>query len=149
VAGTVRAAGLNDDLASAQGYLGLTQGSSNRPAGGIPEPVAPCRIRAFGAPTAMIGVVQGLDEPSIHPRLRLGGAARGEPSDGGTTRSAILGSALAGIVIIATALAGPRASIAAAASLVVMLTIAALAGGPLMLAAGLALAAVAWKTPLA
>jgi hypothetical protein len=146
VARSVRAAGLTDDLALVQGYLGLTPGPSNRPPGGIPEPVSSCRIRAFGRPTAMLGVVQGLDDPSAHSGLTLGDAARIEPSDGGATRAAILGAALAVAVIIATVLAGPRAPLAAAVSLAVMLIISALAGGPLLLAGGLALAVIAWRS---
>jgi hypothetical protein len=145
VAGVVRAAGQADDLASAEGYLGLSQDAVNRPAGGIPEPVASCRIRAFGRPMAMVGVVQGRDDPSVHPTLMLGGSARVETSDAGPTRSAIVGAALAVAVIIATTLVGRRAPLAAAVSLAVMLIISALAGGPMLLAGGLALAVVAWK----
>jgi hypothetical protein len=146
VAGAVRASGQADNLASAEGYLGLSQDAVNRPAGGIPEPVASCRIRAFGRPMAMVGVVQGLDDPSAHPSLILSGSARIEPSEGGPTRSAILGAALAVTVIIATTLVGPRAPLAAVVSLAVLLIISAMAGGPVLLAGGLLLAAVAARS---
>jgi hypothetical protein len=138
----VRSAGLTDDLASAQGYLGLSDAAARRPPGGIPEPIAPCRIRTFGRPAAMLGVSKGLDEPSERPILRLGVRAREEPRDDDAGRSAILVAALLGAMILATSLGGRRSG---AASLLITLSVAGLAGGPAMLAGGLGLAALAWK----
>ncbi len=141
----VRLAGLTDDLTSAQGYLGLSEAAANRPVGGIPEPVAACRIPAFGRPAAMLGVIKGLDEPSSPSIIRFEGGA-GDGSRGGEAgRPAIVAAALLIAVLLATSLGGGHAPVASAVSLVVMLAVAALTGGPAMLAGGLGLAAVAWR----
>ncbi len=139
----VRSAGLTDDLASALGYLGLGQAAANRPSGGIPEPIAPCRIRAFGRPAAMLGVVKGLDETSTRPVLKFAGRLQGGLHEGGAARSAIMVAALLGVAILATSLVGRR--VATAAALLVTLAVAGLAGGPATLAGGLGLAALAWR----
>jgi hypothetical protein len=147
---TVRSAGLTDDLNSARSYLGLPRDAVDRPPGGIPEPIAPCRIRAFGRPTAMIGVNRGLDEPSSPASLTLaGGVADGYLEDG-TARPLILSALIAVAAVLATLLGGRRAPLAAALALVLMLAAAALAGGPTMLAGGLGLAVIArvgWASP--
>jgi hypothetical protein len=142
----VRSAGLADDLASARGYLGLSHEAGNRPPARIPEPIVPCRIRAFGRPSAMIGTAKGLAEPSAHRGLTFVGAARDGSLEVGADRSVILAAALAVAAILSTSLDGRRARLAAAVSLVVMLALSALAGGPVMLAGGLGLAAVALQS---
>jgi hypothetical protein len=139
----IRTAGLNDDLAAARSYLGLSQDAGNRPPAGIPEPIVPCRIRAFGRPSAMIGTVEGLDGPSAPPILTFAGSARDAARDDEGGRSLILAAAIAVAAIVATSLDGRRAPASAAFSLALTLAASALAGGPLMLAGGLGLATVA------
>jgi hypothetical protein len=139
----VRSAGLTDDLASAQGYLGLGQAATNRPPGGIPEPIAPYRIRAFGRPEAMLGVIKGLDETLTRPVLKFDGRPRAGQLEGGVARSAIMIAGLLGVALLATFFAGRR--LADAAALLATLGIAGMAGGPVSLAGGLGLAALAWR----
>jgi hypothetical protein len=132
---------------SARVYLGLTQAAGNRPAGGIPEPAVPCRIRTFGRPTAMTGTIPGLNEQSsAGPSLTVVGAARHSLLEGEVDRQIILAAALAIAVIVATSLDGHRARVAAAISLALILAASAVAGGPVMLASGLCLAAVALRS---
>ncbi len=139
----VRSAGLTDDLTAAQGYLGLGPAAADRPSGGIPEPIAPCRIRAFGRPAAMLGFIKGIDETSTRPVLHFAGRLQGSFHEGGAARSALMVAALLGVAILATSFVGRR--LAAAAALLVTLAVAGLAGGPASLAGGLGLAALAWS----
>jgi hypothetical protein len=91
----------------------------------------------------MLGVIEGLDETSPRPILRFGSHVQGGLHDAGAARSAIMVAALLVVAILATSLGGRR--VAAAASLLVTLAVAGLAGGPATLAGGLGLAAVAWR----
>ncbi len=59
----VRNAGLGDELDAALDYLGLASEPSHRPAGGLPEPVAPSRIRALGQPHAFVGSLPAPNDP--------------------------------------------------------------------------------------
>ena len=142
---TVRSAGLPDDLASARGYLGLSPEAGNRPPRAIPELLAPCRIRAFGQPSAMIGMVTGLEEAPDGATLIIEGDARGTSLRGGGDRWVVLAAALAVAAIAAMSLDGRRAPVAAGISLVLMLAASALAGGPAMLAGALGLAVPALR----
>jgi hypothetical protein len=143
VAEAVSSAGLTDDLNSARGYLGLARDAGKRPPGGIPEPIAPCRIRAFGRPTAMIGVHRGLDEPSADVSLAIGDGVGDRYPEGESARPIILSALLAIAAVLVIALGGRRAPLAAAASLALTLAVTALAGGPAMLAGALGMAMVA------
>jgi hypothetical protein len=136
----VRSAGLTDDLKSAGDYLGLPQDQRHRPSSRIPEPVAPCRIRAFGRPTAMIGVNRGVNEPSAVALLVLDDRAAEWHVEDGSVRPVILAVVLVVAAILATSFGGRLASPAAAISLLLILAVAALGGGPPMLAGGLGLA---------
>jgi hypothetical protein len=138
----VQSAGLTDDLNSARDYLGLPQDEGRRPPGGIPEPVAPCRIRAFGRPTAMIGVNRGVSEPSAGALLVLDGRAADWYIEDGSARPVILAVVVVIAAILATSFGGRFALPAAAISLLMLLAIAALVGGPSMLAGGLGLALI-------
>ena len=66
--------------------------------------------------------------------------------EGEAGRPAIVAVALLIAVLLATSLGGGHAPAAAAVSLVVMLAVAAFTGGLAMLAGGLGLVAVAWRT---
>jgi hypothetical protein len=139
----VRSAGLTDDLTSARSYLGLSEDGGNRPPDGIPEPIVPCRIRAVGQPTALIGTLKGLDDVSARPSLTVAGTPQAPSLELGAERSAILAAALAVAAIVATSLGGRRAAVASAVSLLLTLAASAVAGGPAMLAGAVGLAALA------
>ena len=68
---TMQRAGLEEDLASARSYLGEARRASIRPMGGVPEPSEPDRIRLFGRPTSMIGIMPGIEETRAEVPLIL------------------------------------------------------------------------------
>jgi hypothetical protein len=140
---TTRRAGLEQDLAAAAFYLGTSPANLTRPQLGVPEPNAPDRIRRFGRPFALIGVMPGLDEPS--PRTSLILERRPWPEDANRQHDqAIIALALLlGIVLVTTAW---RLGIwGHFLALVMALGLAGYTGGPLILAGGLGLAAAGWK----
>jgi hypothetical protein len=139
----VRSAGLADDLNSARSYLGLSDDVGNRPPAGIPEPIVPCRIRAVGRPTALIGTLKGLDDASAPPSLTVVGTPKAPSLEVGAERWVILAAALAVAAIVATSLGGRRAAVASAVSLLLTLAASAVAGGLAMLAGAVGLAALA------
>ncbi len=138
----VSSAGLPDDRASARGYLGESAAGSSRPSAGIPEPIALGRIRAFGQPTAMMGIAKGIDDPAPSPALKLQsippGLSPDQPADG----LAIIVPLVLGAAIAATL--GSRYRTAAAGAMAMVLGAAAYAGGPALLAGGLSVAAMGW-----
>lgn len=145
IAEAVGAAGLDDDLASARDYLGLAQEAKNRPTGGVAERPAPCRIRTLGRPTAMVGILRGLKEPSARPDLNVSGAPRSGLLDDLAERSVLPAAALAAALIAATAFGARRSAAGAAIALALVLGAAALAGGPVVLAGSLIVAAAAFR----
>ena len=68
---TMQRAGLEEDLASARSYLGEARANLIRPMGGVPEPSEPDRIRLFGQPTSMIGIMPGIEETRSEVPLTL------------------------------------------------------------------------------
>jgi hypothetical protein len=143
LASAVSSAGLLDDQAAAQGYLGESAAGASRPPAGIPEPTALGRIRAFGKPTAMIGITKGTDDRSPPTALTLESHRVGLSLDPSIDRSAMTALLLAAAAIAATLCAGYRTICAAAMAIV--LAVAALTGGPTLLAGGLGLAAIGWR----
>ena len=142
LAGAVRSAGLTDDLVAAEAYLGLGPNPTNRRAGGVPEPVVPCRVRDFGRPVSAIGTVPGLDPRADRTGLTFVGSARRGPDRLDLDRALLLAAALAVGVIAATAMDGRRKAAAAAVALMPLLAASAWVGGPWMLGGGLLAAAI-------
>ncbi len=144
LADAVTSAGLVDDLTAAQSYLGESAVVDGRPPAGIPEPTALTRIRAFGKPTAMIGITKGTDDQSPPAVLILESHRVGLSLDlSSLDRTAIAALLLAAAAIAATLCAGYRT--ACAAAMAIALGVAAMTGGPTLLAGGLGLAAVGWS----
>ena len=141
VVDVVSSAGFPDDQASAQGYLGQSATGPSRPSAGIPEPIALGRIRAFGQPTAMMGIAKGIDDPAPSAVLTLqsppAGLAR-MSADG----LGVIVLLMAGAVLAATL--GSRFRLAGTSAMAMVLGAAAYAGGPTLLAGGLGLAAMGW-----
>ncbi len=147
VSDAVTSAGLPDDLASAQGYLGDSTARVRRPPGGIPEPIALGRIRAFGQPTGMLGIVKGIDDPAQPAVLTLQDSSPGmfqdSPPDGmSLIMLLVLGAAMTGTL-------GSNSRAAVASAMAMVLGAAAFAGGPTGLAGGLGLAGFALYKNLA
>ncbi len=67
----MRRAGLDEDLSSARIYLGEMPANLTRPPGGVPEPSEPDRIRLFGRPSPLIGVMPGIEATSSKVSLTL------------------------------------------------------------------------------
>ncbi len=135
---TIVRAGLGDDLAAAQTYLGEGSRTLPRPLVGVPEPSASDRIRFLGRPTTLIGLAPGVDVtvPPILLQLESrpwGDLAINLPIQAIITVVLLGGIALATIGIGRWAWQGPLALLAAIA-------LAAYTGGPTTLALGLALA---------
>jgi hypothetical protein len=141
---TIQGAGLTEDLASAQSYLGPAPARLTRAPIAIPEPIALGRIRLFGRPTTLLGILPGVDEPLSRNTLTFTSRARdGSLLEPAPERLGILAVLLLGTVLAATFLGEYRGTHPAA--LVLALGLAAYAGGPTMLAGGLGLAAMAWR----
>jgi hypothetical protein len=139
----MRRSGLDEDLASAQRYLGLASAEPSRGAVGVPEATLSERIPCLGRPSTFAGLVPGVDEQGANASF----IAQGRDSSDLVSRSTSRG--LAAIVLLgALAVAGAfiRPGRVIAGLLVVMaLGLAACTGGPLTLAGGLAFAAAGWK----
>ena len=135
---TIVRAGLEEDLAAAQTYLGAGSRTLARPLVGVPEPSASDRIRFLGRPTTLIGLAPGVDVTAPPILLKLESRpwdvlAITLPIQAIVTVVLVGGIALATIAIGRWAWQGPLALSAAIA-------LAAYTGGPAMLAMGLALA---------
>jgi hypothetical protein len=141
---TIVRAGLEDDVAAAQTYLGEGSPTLARPHFGAPEPIASDRIRFLGRPTTLIGLIPGVDVTAPPTILTL----ETRPLD--DLASALPLQAIITIVLIsgiALATVGMgRWNRQGSVALLAALALAAYTGGPTSLATGLALALVGWKT---
>ncbi len=146
LAETLRATGMEEPVAWARESLGMTTEGTEAaaPAAVAPEPLARERIRRLGRPAFFAGVAPGLADPPA--RLELA-ADRAEGYGVSETRARslllsalLLGLGLAGLT--SARQAGARSLIAAAC-----LSLAAVAGGPLALAAAVAALLAGWFGP--
>jgi hypothetical protein len=144
MAETIRKSGLDDDLTSASNYLGQAPSNPNRPLAGVPEPNEPDRIRFFGRPFTLIGVMPGVDEPPSQNPLALVHATAEDTWTSSRILAIVAMSLLLGIALVTTAI--PRNPWIDALALVMPLGILGYVGGPLILAGGLSIAAIGWKT---
>jgi hypothetical protein len=139
-----RRAGLESDLVSAQSYLGTSPVDVTRPLVGVPEAAIPDRVRLFGRPSSLIGLVPGVDGPSA-TRTSLILESRPWLERGGLPPmpAIITLFLLAAIGLIASGTG--RGFWSTALALLVALGLAGSLGGPASLTGGLVLAAVGWK----
>jgi hypothetical protein len=143
LADAVTSAGLRDDQEAARGYVGGSAAGGPLPPAGIPEPTTLGRIRTFGKPTAMMGIIKGTDDPSPPAVLTLESGRTGATLDPSADRSGLAVLLLVVAATVATLGAGYRTVGATAMALV--LGVAALTGGPTLLAGGLGMAAIGWR----
>jgi hypothetical protein len=142
VVAAIESAGLAEDLASAQKYLGQAPGRAARPPSGLPDPSTIGRIRALGRPRTFQGITTGVEETGPPNTLTLTVDPLGSARDPSFEGKSILAALLLAAALAAT---WRRASGAIrSAALAVVLAITALAGGPTLLAGGLGLAALTW-----
>jgi len=140
----IRKAKLGDDLAAAKRYLGERAADPTRPSAGVPEPNALDRIRTFGRPTALMGMVPGINDPQKSLTMTFGSppwAVAGHSPPGRALFSIVL---LFSMAIVATSrFRGFAVNLLA---LLAVLGLAGYTGGPIVLAGGLGLAVAGWKT---
>jgi hypothetical protein len=140
---TIHRAGLDDDLTSAQNYLGQSSANTTRPLVGAPEPNEPARIRRFGRPSTLIGVIPGIDEPLFGSTLTFENQTWEQSWKSARNPAIVTWSLLLGIALLTTALR--HISWINALALVMALGLGGSLGGPLILAGGLGIAAIGWK----
>ena len=90
----MRRAGLDQDLASAERYLGLASAEPSRGAVGVPEATLSERIPSLGRPSTFAGLVPGIDEPGASATF----IAKGRDSSDLVSRSTSRG--IAAIVLL-------------------------------------------------
>jgi hypothetical protein len=139
----VRKAGLTHDLAIANRYLGDRASSSVRPAVGVPEPIAPERVRHFGRPISFLGILSGIDESPGTLSLSLVTTPWWEGLAWPAGETILLGLVLLMIALLITfsrrGIAGPYLA------LFMVLGLAGYMGGPLILTGATVLAAAGWR----
>ena len=140
---TLRRAGLEQDLAAANRYLGEAVETVARPLAVVPEPNAPERIRTFGIPSPLMGLLPGVDDPPSKAPLVLARQPWDEGAKEPSGHTIIMLLAIMAIALTTTAWhQGPRTN---SLALLMALALAGYAGGPLILAGALAFSAAAWK----
>ena len=136
-------AGLEQDLAAANRYLGQPVENAVRPLPGVPEPIAPDRIRTFGLPSPLMGVLPGVDDPPSKTPLVLESRPWDDRANQPRGQTIIAILVLMAIALVTTAWRpGPWTS---SVALFMALGLAGYVGGPLTLAAALGLAVAGWK----
>jgi hypothetical protein len=139
----VRRAGLAQDLAIANRYFGERASKSNEPSVGVPEPIAPERIRTFGRPIPFLGILPGIGDPPHSTSLLLESKPWVEsvPWPAGETIVALVVLLLIAILTLLLR-RGIRVPYMA---LFLAVGLAGFMGGPLGLAGSLALAGAGWR----
>jgi hypothetical protein len=140
----LRRAGLEEDLASAQSYLGQSPQGVERPVIGVPELYASDRIRSPGQRTTFVGVISGVDGPRTRTSLTIESRGREGFWHRAHTRAILTLVVLVGIWLV-TSLIRRRVWIDSVVLLVVLTSTGYLAG-PLVVLGGLGLTALAWWT---
>jgi len=140
----LRRAGLEDDLASAQSYLGQSPKGVERPVIGVPELYAFDRIRSPGDRTTFVGVISGVDGPPTRSSITIESHSREGFWRPARTRAVLMLLVLVGISLATTVFR--RRAWVDSVVLILVLTLTGCWGGPLVALAGLGLTATAWWT---
>ncbi len=113
-----------------------------RPTSGVLEPGEPDRIRLFGQPSPLVGVLPGIEGKTSSVSLTL----REQRWDGIAMRSrSVVTIALLAALVLTTLSLGHRTWPSSLARLVTALGLAGQSGGPLILLARIGLAAAGWR----
>ena len=138
-----RRARLEEDLAAAKRYLGEEAADPSGPSAAVPEPNALDRIRIIGRPTALMGMVPGIADPSKGPSMTFGSRPWEAGGHSAPGRAIVATMLLLAIVLLTTSrFRGFWINLVA---LLTALLLAGYTGGPLVLAGGLGLAVAGWK----
>jgi hypothetical protein len=140
---TLRRAGLDDDIASAQAYLGYARDRARIPKFGAPEALASDRLRSFGERTMLVGAVAGIEGPRQRNRLAIATRTPERFWIAPRLATVVMLLVLATIAIVLTALA--RRAWIDGLALVSVAGIAGYWGGPLALLGALGLCACGWR----
>jgi hypothetical protein len=142
LAETLRASGMDDEIARAQAAVG----ESTRPPAmaasiGLADPATPARVRSLGRPTFLIGLSAGLDEEAT---VIVGAVERTsqETDIPERSRSILMLGFLAALLV--AALPHPRPGRRAAVMLVGILGLVGFVAGPIVLAACAGLSGLGW-----
>jgi len=136
---SLRQRGLEDDLASAQAYLGQSPIRVERPLVGVPELYASDRIRSPGERASFMGVVAGLEGPAARSSLAIARRSGGEIGRHPLARAVILLGAVAAISLATVVLR--RRAWTDSIALLLILILTGYWGGPVVLLAGLGITA--------
>ncbi len=140
----IRRAALEDDLTAARVYWGENLATLARPLGPVFETTAPERSRTLGRPTALIGVIPGVNGSVSNASLTFQGGAWNEFNSGVSQHWSDTLVLLIGLVIVVVApIRGYGGRTVAAAG---ALALAGYTGGPLIFVGGLGLVAVGWRS---
>jgi hypothetical protein len=139
---SLRAAALDDVIEAAQDYLGLAKKSPETTAIATPEPTSFDRIRSLGHPMFLIGLASGLSEEPITLRGSREGLGILVTDTADRARSMILLGVLVALGL--TSAAGARPGRGSYLILAVVLGLFGFIGGPVIVAAGVALAVAGW-----
>jgi hypothetical protein len=136
----LRASALDQEADAAQAALGVSARVAAPPRVAVPEPATPDRFPALGRPTFLIGLSTGLDEEET----KLNGSVERTPSDDEDperARSILMVGLLVALGLTASARPGPGKMV-----ILILAGVLGLAGGPIVLACGMALAAAGWNS---
>jgi hypothetical protein len=138
----LRRADLEDDLASAQAYLGQPPKGAARPVIGAPELFASDRIRTPGDRTTLVGVVAGVDAPPTGARLTIESPSRDTIWRYRQARGLLLVFAVMGISLLATVF--HRRAWVDLLAVTFCLAAAGYWGGPVVFLGAIGITGVAW-----
>jgi hypothetical protein len=141
VAETLRTAGLDDVIETAESTLGTQMSSPAASSASLLEPAPADRIRDLGQPSFLIGFTSGLDEG---PTSIVGTIAR--PSSGRETPERARSILMLGILLVLLLVGSMRSRAATGDYLIlaVILGLIGLAQGPIAAAAATGIAALGW-----
>lgn len=142
----VQSAGLSEQIEAARIYLGLSQRVETAEGPGIPEPGSTERIRRIGQPTFLIGATPGLPSPPARVEVLLEKSPRGPEDAEARARALLLLAFLISLVV--TSPYAARQARALGLMIAAGLALTAIAGGPVALAAGAAVALTGWRLRL-
>jgi hypothetical protein len=141
VADAIESAGLSDDLARARAYLGQSSDGRVRATGTVREPAAVDRIPTIGRQSALLGIVSGTEELGSTTTLTLVTPPGAPLLNHWPARAVLIMAVLLAAAMLAALQVGRR--LGSLIAILAVLGVAGYAGGPIMLAAGLGLAALA------
>jgi hypothetical protein len=138
----LRAAAMDDEIDAARNYFGLSQEAPGGTLVAVPEPAGPDRLRNLGRPSFLIGLSSGLNEQPTQINGSFENASSAENETPDRARSTLMLGLLTALGL--TALPRRRPATSSLLILIGLLGMLGFVGGPVAVAAGLALTAAGW-----